>query len=52
MKGIDPPKIFSSANIKEVPRAYESLNPALLKTLSLCSGSDTNFTIVSPDFDS
>ncbi len=35
MKGIDPQKNFSSANIKEVPRAYESLNPALLKTLSL-----------------
>ncbi len=29
MKGIDPQKIFSSANIKKVPRAYESLNPAL-----------------------
>jgi hypothetical protein len=30
MEGIDPQKIFCSANIKKVPRAYESLNPALL----------------------
>jgi hypothetical protein len=30
MEGIDPQKIFCSANIKKVPRAYKSLNPALL----------------------
>jgi hypothetical protein len=29
MKGINPQKTFCSANIKKVPRAYESLNPAL-----------------------
>ncbi len=30
MKGIDPQKNFCSANIKKVPRAYESLNAALM----------------------
>jgi hypothetical protein len=30
MKEIDPQKFFCSANIKKVPRAYESLNPALV----------------------
>jgi hypothetical protein len=29
MEGIDPQKIFCSANIKKVPRAYKSLYPAL-----------------------
>jgi hypothetical protein len=29
IKGIDPQKIFYSTNIKKVPRAYESLDPAL-----------------------
>jgi hypothetical protein len=29
MKEIDPEKNFCSANISKVPRAYESLNPAL-----------------------
>jgi hypothetical protein len=29
MKGINPQKKFCFANIKKVPRAYESLNPAL-----------------------
>jgi hypothetical protein len=29
IQGIDPQKKFSSANIKKVPTAYESLNPAL-----------------------
>ncbi len=29
MEGIDAQKIFCSANFKKVPRAYESLNPAL-----------------------
>ncbi len=29
MEGIDPQKFFWSANIKKMPRAYESLNPAL-----------------------
>jgi hypothetical protein len=29
MEGIDPQKYFCSANIKKVPRVYESLNPAL-----------------------
>jgi hypothetical protein len=30
IKEIDPQKNFCSANIKKVPNAYESLNPALL----------------------
>jgi hypothetical protein len=30
MKQIDPKKYFCSANIKKVPRAYESLNPAMI----------------------
>jgi hypothetical protein len=29
MKEVDPEKKFCSANIKKVPRAYESFNPAL-----------------------
>jgi hypothetical protein len=29
MKGRDTQKKFCSSNIKKVPRAYESLNPAL-----------------------
>jgi hypothetical protein len=32
MKGNDPLKIVCSANILKVPRAYESLNPALSVT--------------------
>ncbi len=49
MKGIDPQKNFSSANIKKVPRAYESLNPALpvfpQKFGQLCTGLTKNYHI-------
>ncbi len=33
MKEIDPQKKFYSSNIKKIPRAYESLNPALVLAL-------------------
>jgi hypothetical protein len=36
MKEIDPQKKFCSTNIKKVPRAYESLNPALVGNSQWC----------------